>query len=162
MLLAFISLLLSACCVNPILAASPDVQGSSLTEGPESDAIASLQKWAEAEATYQRWAALKPADEKPKLALGDFYVIMGQGDKALAAYEQARAINPTVAREKIIEYYLNAKKPDEAERLVKELLAKNTKDGAGRFYQARLLMARGKPSDAIEVLQGVLKDDPKS
>ena len=254
MLLAFISLLLSACCVNPILAASPDVQGSSLTEGQESDAIASLKKaieqdpkevrayldlataymrkndavsadailrqavaanpnsidahlalgdlrlisgklndaeteykealdiqpesdmlhlklggfyqivhkWAEAEATYQRWAALKPADEKPKLALGDFYVIMGQGDKALAAYEQARAINPTVAREKIIEYYLNAKKPDEAERLVKELLAKNTKDGAGRFYQARLLMARGKPSDAIEVLQGVLKDDPKS
>ena len=54
---------------------------------------------------------------EPKLALGDFYAMMGQGDKALGAYEQVLAINPTVAREKIIEYYLDAKKPDEAERL---------------------------------------------
>src|SRR5881296_1653596 len=122
------------------------------------------RKWAEAEATYQKLAALKPQDEKSQILLGDFYTYLGQRDKALASYQRATEITPAsvLARNKLIAHYLDTGKLAEAEGRVKPILEKNKKDFDGRFFDARLRLARGKPDEAIELLQGVIKDEPGS
>jgi len=120
-------------------------------------------KWAEIEATLNKLAALKPQDEKPHLHLGDFFTALGQSDKALASYQRATEVNPdsTIARDKLIGHYLDTGKTAEAESRVKDILAKNAKDLMGRFFDARLLLAKQKTDDAIPILQGVLKDEPQ-
>src|SRR3989441_5057692 len=122
------------------------------------------RKWTEAEAAYQKLASLKPKDEKPQILLGEVYKATGHRDKASSSYQKAVEINPTsaLAREKLIDHYLDTGKLEEAERLVKPILEKNKKDLFGRFFDARLRLARGKPDDAIELLQSVIKDEPRS
>src|SRR5438093_13362413 len=89
---------------------------------------------------------------------------MGQREKALASYQRATEIAPTSvpARNKLIAHYLDTGALAEAEGLVKPILEKNKKDLDGRFFDARLRLARGKPDEAIELLQGVIKDEPGS
>jgi tetratricopeptide (TPR) repeat protein len=122
-----------------------------------------IQKWDRAEATYQQLADRKPKDEKPLLVLGDYHVSIGQAEKALANYKKAVQVSPasTAARDKLIDHYLNMGSVDEAEKLTTPLLEKNKKDVAGRYFQGRVLLARGK-SEATTILQTVLKDEPRS
>src|SRR6266705_2807510 len=121
------------------------------------------RKWADAEAVYQKLATLKPKDDKPQILLGDFYTYLGQHDKALASYQRATEIAPASvpARNKLIAHYLDTGKLAEAEGRVKPILEKNKKDLDGRFFDARLRLARGKSEEVIELLQGVIKDDPQ-
>ncbi|MBI5854476.1 MAG: tetratricopeptide repeat protein [Nitrospirae bacterium] len=51
---------------------------------------------------------------------------------------------------------------DEAEKLTTPLLEKSKKDVAGRYFQGRVLLARGKTEEATTILQTVLKDEPRS
>ncbi|MDH5641953.1 MAG: tetratricopeptide repeat protein, partial [Nitrospira sp.] len=120
-------------------------------------------KWAEVEATFNKLAGLKPHDEKPHILLGDFFTWLGQGEKALTSYQRATEVQPdsTIARDKLIGHYLDTGKPTEAETRVKDILTKNAKDLMGRFFDARLLLAKHKPDDAIPILQGVIKDEPQ-
>ena len=121
-------------------------------------------KWPEAEVTYQQLVEKRPKDEKPVLILADFYKFLGHRDEALATYQRAIGINPASipARNKLIDYYLDIGQLAEAEHLSSPILEKNKKDLDGRFYDARLRLARGKADEAIELLQGVLKDEPQS
>src|SRR5207253_4681439 len=121
------------------------------------------RKWADAEAVYQKLASLKPKDDKPQILLGDFYTFMGQREKALASYQRATEIAPTSvpARNKLIAHYLDTGKLAEAEGRVKPILEKNKKDLDGRFFDARLRLAREKTDEAIKLLQAVIKDEPK-
>jgi len=120
-------------------------------------------KVAEVESTLTKLAGLKPEDEKPHILLGDFFTSLGQKDKALASYERATKVKPdsTMARDKLIGHYLDTGNTVEAETRVKDILAKNAKDLMGRFFDARLLLGKHKPDDAIPILQGVIKDEPK-
>lgn len=118
---------------------------------------------ADAEGILQKLAASKPQDEAPLLRMGDFYTATGQGDKALSSYQRAAELKPdsTIARDKLIGHYLDTGKTTEAESRVKDILAKNAKDLMGRFFDARLQLARQKADDAIPILQGVIKDEPQ-
>ena len=120
-------------------------------------------KAGDAEATLQKLASIKPKDETPHLHLGDFFTSTGQADKALASYRQANEINPssTTARDKLITHYLDTAKTTEAEAKIKDILDKNDKDLMGRFFNARIQLAKKKPDEAISLLQGVLKDEPQ-
>ena len=120
-------------------------------------------KWPEVEATLQKLAALKPQDEKPHIYLGDFFTWLGQRDKALASYQRATELNPgsTVARDKLISHYLDSGKVEEAEARTKVILEKNSKDLSGRFFDARIRLAKGNADEAISLLQGVVKDEPQ-
>ena len=44
---------------------------------------------------------------------------------------------------------------------VKDILEKNDKDLSGRFFDARIRLAKGNADEAISLLQGVVKDEPK-
>jgi tetratricopeptide (TPR) repeat protein len=120
-------------------------------------------KWPEVEATLQKLAALKPQDEKPHIYLGDFFTWLGQRDKALASYQRATELKPgsIVARDKLISHYLDSGKVEEAAARTKAILEKNNKDLNGRFFDARIRLAKGNADEAISLLQGVLKDEPQ-
>ena len=120
-------------------------------------------KWPEVESTLQKLAALKPQDEKPHIYLGDFFAWLGQPDKALASYQRATEVNPSsfLARDKLISHYLDAGKTKEADARVQDILKKNNKDLMGRFFDARIRLAKGNADEAISLLQRVVKDDPK-
>jgi tetratricopeptide (TPR) repeat protein len=120
-------------------------------------------KWAEVEATLQKLAALKPRDEKPHIYLGDFFTWLGQRDKALASYQRATELNPDsiVARAKLISHYLDSGNVEEAEVRTRAILEKNSKDLSGRFFDARVRLAKGNADEAIIILQWVLKDEPQ-
>jgi tetratricopeptide (TPR) repeat protein len=98
------------------------------------------------------------------ILLGDLYMALGQREKALISYQKAVEVNAdsVSARDKLIDHYLDTGQLDEAERHVTPILEKNAKDLAGRFFDARLRLARGQADDAIERLQGVLRDEPRS
>ncbi|NWF72320.1 MAG: tetratricopeptide repeat protein [Nitrospirae bacterium] len=119
-------------------------------------------KWSEVETIVQQLASLKPQDEKPHIYLGDFSTWLGQKDKALASYQRATEVNPSslMARNKLIAHYLDTGKTSEAEARVKDILAKNSKDLDGRFFDARIRLAMHNTDEAISLLQGVLKDEP--
>ena len=120
-------------------------------------------KWAEAEATYEKLAAAKPKDETPQLILGEFHKQTGQRDKALASFQRAAELNPSsgIARDKLLDTYLDMGKLDEAEKGVQAIYDKNKKDLSARYLDARLRLARGKADETIEILQGVIKDEPQ-
>ena len=120
-------------------------------------------KWPEVEATLQKLAAVKPQDEKPQIYLGDFFAWLGQPDKALARYQRATQIDAGSinARDKLISHYLDSRNIEEAEVRTKVILEKNPKDLSGRIFDARIRLARGKVDEAISLLQGVVKDEPK-
>src|SRR5690348_5925268 len=120
-------------------------------------------KPAEAEAALQKLAALKPQDEKPHILLGDFFTWLGQPEKALASYQRATEVNHSsiAARDMLISQYLDMGKTGEAETKVKDILWKNNRDLSGRFFDARIRLAKGNPDEAISLLQGAIKDEPK-
>ena len=120
-------------------------------------------KWHEVEAALQKLAALKPQDEKPHIHMGDFFTSIGQHDKALASYLRATEVSPgsVIARDKLIVHYLDTGKTNEAETKVKDIIGKNSTDLMGRFFNARLWLAKNNADEAISVLQGVVKDEPR-
>lgn len=120
-------------------------------------------KWSEVEAALQKLAALKPQDEKPHIHMGDFFASIGQHDKALASYLRATEVHPgsVIARDKLIMHYLDTGKTNEAETKVKDIIGKNSADLMGRFFTARLWLAKNNADEAISILQGVVRDEPR-
>ena len=120
-------------------------------------------KWPEVQAALQKLTALKPQDEKPHIHMGDFFTSIGQHDKAIASYLRATEVSPgsVIARDKLIMHYLDTGKTNEAETKVKDIIGKNSTDLMGRFFNARLWLAKNNADEAISVLQGVVRDEPR-
>ena len=120
------------------------------------------QKWKEVETVYQRLATRKPASEIPQILLGDFFTFMGDGAKALTHYQKGVEFNPKSdqARNSLINFHLDNRQWDDAEKLVKPAVEAKSKDLETQVFEARLLLGRGKVDDAIPLLQKILKDEP--
>lgn len=142
-----------------------------LDTAPDSDALhlklagfyQTHHRFTDAEATLRMLADRTPQSEIPQIHLGDFFTTVGQPDKALASYQKAADLNPTseTARDKLIAHYLDTGKLSEAESKIRAVLASDEHDLMGRFFDARLKLARSGIDDAITLLQGVLKDRPQ-
>lgn len=122
-----------------------------------------LAKLPEGEAVLQKLAARKPQADTPQILLGDYFIFVGQTDKALDSYRRATKITPssTNARDKLIAHYLDTGNIAEAEPLVNTLREKDSHDTMGRFFDARIRLAHSKPDEALTLLQRVLKDSPQ-
>lgn len=116
----------------------------------------------EAEAICLKLSAQKPQHENPQIILGDFYTTIGTLDKALASYEKATALNPAslVARDRLLNHLLDAGKFSDAEQRIQTLLATNKDDKTTQFFQARLLIARGKGAETVPTFQRMIKEEP--
>jgi tetratricopeptide (TPR) repeat protein len=117
----------------------------------------------DAEAMLRTLTSIKPQDESQHIRLGDFFTTIGQFDKALGSYQRAIEINPASleVRDKLIGHYLDTGKTSEAEIRVKEILKTNSNDLMGRFFDARICLAKNNADEAIALLRGVLKDEPQ-
>ncbi|MEQ1845955.1 MAG: tetratricopeptide repeat protein, partial [Nitrospira sp.] len=66
-----------------------------------------------------------------------------------------------IARDKLIAHYLDMGKLPEAETSIRAILGKDEHDLMGRFFDARVKLARANTDDAVTLLQGVVKDKPQ-
>jgi tetratricopeptide (TPR) repeat protein len=128
-----------------------------------SDLYLRQNRYADAEGMLQKLSAAKPQDEAPVIRLGDFYLRTAQPDKALTSYQRASQLKPesTLARDKVIGYYLDHGNIPEAESHVKTILDKDSNDLMGRFFDARVRLAKKNADEAVSLLQSVVKDEPQ-
>jgi tetratricopeptide (TPR) repeat protein len=113
------------------------------------------QKWKETEEVYQRLATRKPASEIPEILLGEFYTFMGDGAKALAHFQKGVELNPKSepARNSLINFHLDNRQWDDAEKLVNSAVETRSKDPMIKVFEARLLLGRGNVDEAIPLFQ---------
>jgi tetratricopeptide (TPR) repeat protein len=106
-------------------------------------------KWAEMK------AALEPLLRDPKLfpdghlLAGDFYVRLRNFDAAIQQYEAGKAADPSrkvVYEKRLVLALASRSKPDEALRMLDEILRQEPNDAGSRMNRATLLVASGQPS----------------
>lgn len=96
--------------------------------------------------------------------LGNFYIQTNQMDKALAEYAalyQEHGKDQTVKRN-YIQLLILKDRLDEARKLNDEILKAQPSDIDAQIYKAQIQIHGGKANDAIDTLQGVLKNDPEN
>ncbi len=105
------------------------------------------------------------AADFPNLDLeqADFWMWRREVARAAKDYEAALARRPDpLAQRKLASAYITLGRLDDAERLDRQILAKNPKDLEGRSFRAALRHLRGDSAGAIGELRAVLKEEPKS
>src|SRR5437764_15478780 len=94
-----------------------------------------------------------------KIALAEIYSTTGRLDKGIATYEDALKKDPsnTEIKKRLAGFYLNGRSYARGQQLVDEVIKVNPKETDARVLKARLLIADGKPQDAITLLQAVTR-----
>jgi tetratricopeptide (TPR) repeat protein len=94
--------------------------------------------------------------------LGNYYHDSGQLDKAvdeLAALYRAHPKDMVLKRD-YIQLLILTKRIDDARKLNDEILKATPDDEDAQIYKAEIEIEQGKPGDAVNILQAVLKNDP--
>lgn len=101
-------------------------------------------------------------DPKAYRLLGEFYVSVGQGDKALSEFASLYAQHPKdlTVKKAYIEQLLFANRVDEASKLTDEILKSNAKDADALIYSASIHRMRGQYGEAVSQLETALKMVP--
>lgn len=97
-------------------------------------------------------------------ALAHYYVALGDKEKALTEFASITQQHPLDlrAREDYIQLLLAANRLDEASRLNDEILKSNPKDSGAQLNRGRIMVIKGQFSDAIPLLEGVVKSEPEN
>lgn len=133
-------------------------------------AVAELDKQtggtAAARATFKAYADAAPKNIEIKFAYGQYLRALGEDAAATAAFEELaknkdkavalRARNE-IATQKLVEH-----KPEEAEKIVEEILAKDSRNTDALIKRAGLRIDAKKYDDAIADLRTALADKPDS
>ena len=114
----------------------------------------------EAETVLDKLRKELPNSSDAAMAIGDFYFQRKQTDQALVEYRRGLSASPKdlAIQKRMQDLYLTTGQTALASDLDKELMKDAPKDVFVRIDHGRLLMAQGKPQDAINVLQGVVAD----
>ena len=122
--------------------------------------LASQGKKDDAEAVLDKLRKLLPNSPGAAMALGNYYFEHRQTDQALAEYRRGVWAAPKNVdlKKRLQDLYLTTGQVGLASDLDKELMKEVPKDVIARTSHGRLLMALGKPQDAIIYLQGVVAD----
>jgi tetratricopeptide (TPR) repeat protein len=95
--------------------------------------------------------------------VGDFYLMLGDGDSALREYRDGMAKDPKkkpVYQKRIIEVLMHQGKRVEAAEINNQILKANPEDNDARGLAATLLLDRGDIAKALAELQAVVTRDP--
>jgi tetratricopeptide (TPR) repeat protein len=94
--------------------------------------------------------------------LGDYYVTIGELEKAVTEYASISKEHPEDDKTKqgYIDLLLQENKIEDASKLNDEILRANPKETDAQVMRGRILNLRGQFSEAIVVLQAALKDEP--
>ncbi len=97
------------------------------------------------------------------LKVGEFYMLLGDGDSALKEYRDGMSKDPKQKikyQKAIIEVLMRQGKRTEAAEMNSEILKANPEDNDARGLAATLLLDRGDISKALAELQAVVTRDP--
>ena len=117
----------------------------------------------EAEAIYHQWIDVAPTDVE-RMSLAQLYGMTGRAKEAVESYQRARQVDPSsrFAHEGLITFYLETNRLKEAELEIAGMLKQNPMDIGGRMLQARLKLERGEADEAMNLLQDVVRQVPRS
>jgi Tfp pilus assembly protein PilF len=106
---------------------------------------------------------INPQEIKPYMALANFYETVGDREKTLASYQKARELEPEndQIRLAIARYYLAQRAIEDAEKQVTEILTNRPNYFPARLLKAEILIPRQEYSPAIEILDQLIKEDPR-
>ena len=118
----------------------------------------------EAEAIYHQWIDVAPTDVRAHVALAQLYGMTGRAKEAVESYQRARQVDPSsrFAHEGLITFYLETNRLKEAELEIAGMLKQNPMDIGGRMLQARLKLEQGEADEAMNLLQDVARQVPRS
>jgi tetratricopeptide (TPR) repeat protein len=101
--------------------------------------------------------------EQAYLVVGDFYLRLGDGDAAFREYQegaQKDAKKKSTYQKRMIEVLMRQGKRNEAAELNERILKETPDDNDAKGLQATFLLDRGKVSEALAELQGVVTHAP--
>lgn len=121
-------------------------------------------KQSDAENTLTSLLHQMPKSVDAAVGAGSFYSSAKMNDLAVTVYQQALASNPgnLTLEQKLEDIYLDENQTDQAAALDAEMLKQSPSDVIARTDKGRLLMAQGKFSDALNLLQSVSGETPTS
>jgi tetratricopeptide (TPR) repeat protein len=113
-------------------------------------------------ATMQQYALDRPDDTKLQWAIGHAYTLQGQPDKAIAYFEQARALGDKSARtlRELGNIYLVSEDYDNAQPVYQQLIENNPDDVESHSALAYIFARQGRVDDAITHNRAVLERSP--
>jgi tetratricopeptide (TPR) repeat protein len=96
--------------------------------------------------------------------LGDFYFATGDTDKAVTEYTSLFADHPRdpQVKKNYIQLLILKNRLDEARKLNDEVLKVTPGDDDALVYRGQIQIRQGRPGDAVQTLQTVIKNDPDS
>lgn len=114
----------------------------------------------EADAVLENLHKRLPNSPDAALAIGDFYSQHNKTDQALTEYRRGLSVSPKniEIKKHMLDLYLETKQIQAAVDLDRDLTKNASKDVMARVDHGRLLLALGKPDEAIIVLQKVVAD----
>lgn len=131
------------------------------------DFLASQRSRELAEKELKAFAAAEPDEGQLRLGLGAFYERGGKSELAEVAYREVIERDPEeapalAARNRIAVMKIAARKYDEAQALLTEVLDQNPRDNDALVLRANIALAGNEPAAAIADLRAVLRDQPTS
>ena len=123
-----------------------------------------MQKIEPAEAAYRKAAEVDPKSAKPYMVLAGFYGAIGQKDKSLEMYRRPASSNPRTSTSPTPShrFYLSQGDIAEAEKENAAVLQKRPKYFPARMLQSELLIAKRDFGPAVELLNQLIQEEPKS
>jgi TolB-like protein/DNA-binding winged helix-turn-helix (wHTH) protein/Tfp pilus assembly protein PilF len=110
--------------------------------------------WAEAEAEYRRALELSPNDAVAHAAFADWLMCQGRLDEALAWAKRGRELDPLAVSGDTIGWILFvARRYSEATRELRSVLAVHPDDVSALWDLGFVLIAEGRPQEAIPILE---------
>jgi len=121
------------------------------------DIYQQLFRWSDAEAEYKRALELKPNDAATHLAFAIWLACQGRTEEAIAWSRRARELDPLGTSGNTIGHILlYARHYDEATHELRSVLALQPDDAEALWYLGTVLIAQGRPAEAIPVLEKAL------
>ena len=119
---------------------------------------------ARAEQVLAEAKEVAPDDPLAYRMLGDFFVSIGRSDRAVFEFASLHRQHPQDLRvtKNYISLLITYRRLLEASALVGDILKHNDKDVEALMYRGDILTRQGKPNEALDVLDAVVKSDPQN
>jgi tetratricopeptide (TPR) repeat protein len=123
--------------------------------------LASEGKKDEAEAVLDKLRKQLPSSVEAAIAIGDFYFVRKDSDRALAEYRRGLSVSPRNLdiEKRMQDLFLETNQTQSAADLDRDLTKNAPRDISVRIDHGRLLMAQGNSVEAINELQRAVADD---
>jgi len=121
-------------------------------------------KLADAENVYKELKTIAPDDPGAYQSLGLYYLSHDQKEKAVAEFQSLLATRPqdNSVKNHLVETLIDLNRIPEASAINQDVLKANPADPQGLLADGRILLAGGKPQEALPQLEKAVKAEPNS